>query len=151
MTSVLFCGVPNQHQTRVAQSLGHAIYLLTTCRGENRSVVPMANMLLAAIYHEQYRVFFDRNGSPIAFVTWAFPSIRVQNALAQFPDYVLHESEWDEGGAVWVLDLVVKPGFLRFIVNELRNGIFGECSVVRFAHQKRNTRRIVTWARSELK
>lgn len=149
MTDSLFIGKPSEHQKRVAEKLGHASFLLATHPGgEERGMVRFSNILLAAIYHEQIRFFFDQAGLPFAFVIWAFPSPPVQQMLVEQPEYVLHESEWDEGGALWIMECVVRPGYFRSVIAGMKNEVLGREKIIRFVHRKTNMRRVVTWVRN---
>jgi hemolysin-activating ACP:hemolysin acyltransferase len=143
---MFFSGYPNLFNQRLAEQLGYAAYLLTHVRGHHgREVTRHFNMLVTAIYHEHARFYFDSKGNPIAYAVWAYPSPSVQLRLSSDASYVLHESEWSEGGPPWIMDLVVQKGALRGVLRDLRETIFTSDKLVRFIHTKPSRQRVVTW------
>ncbi|WP_157236227.1 toxin-activating lysine-acyltransferase [Chitiniphilus shinanonensis] len=130
----------------MSEKLGYASYLSGIVpSGEKKGLSLQVNIWTAAIYHEQIHFFFDEKGSPVAYVMWAFPSPDVQLMLAANPSYVLHESEWDEAGPPWIVDLVVMPGYLRSVLRNISSKILKDADIVRFVHSKPNRRRVITW------
>ena len=131
----------------MAASLGHVVYLLGMLPARwNRPVGQVAQLVAAATHHQFIRVLFGPTGQPVACVIWAFPSPEVQRRLAENPNYVLHESEWDEGGSLWILDMIAPFGNLRQVLRELRQTTFARQSLVQFAHDKpaRGFRQVVS-------
>lgn len=111
------------------------------------NVSRLGNQVMAAVYHEKIRVFYNRYGVPVGLVIWAFPSQSVQDVLLNEPNYVLHESEWDENGSLYIVDFIYLPGYLFSILNELRHTTFAPYKTVRFPYTniKTNRRKLVSW------
>lgn len=107
----------------------------------------LGNLVISAVYHEKIRIFFSQDGNPVGLVIWAFPSESVQEMLLIEPNYVLHESEWDENGSLFIVDFIYFPSYLFSIMNELRHTTFSDYSEVKFirAKDKANKRRMVSW------
>lgn len=146
MPPLYFSGKPSTFHSRIAEQLGIASYLLLhTQRHRERELVEHFNMLLSGIYHEQARFFFDHIGTPIGYVIWAYPSPAVQLQLSRNSGFVLHESEWDEGGPPWIIDFVVQSEHIRAVLRELRDTTFARDQLVRFIHTKPARTRVVTW------
>lgn len=101
-----------------------------------------------AISHEQIQFAFDEVGDPVAFWIWAFPSWSVERRLMTDPHAPLHESEWDEGGRLWILDLVSPFGYLRDIARYLARHFLSEHSTALSARRRANGRvKTSVWTR----
>lgn len=133
---------------RNAELFGFALQLCSTHpHRQELSVGRLSALIISAVYHEKIRFFFNREGTPIGYIVWAFPSPEIQNLLFHEPNYVLHESEWDEDGSLLVLDFVAHQDHLFSIFGELRRSTFSTYKTVSFVHSniKTNVRRLVTW------
>lgn len=93
-----------------------------------------------AIMHDQIQFAFDEVGDPVAFWIWAFPSLSVEQRLMTNPYTPLHESEWDEGGRLWILDIVSPFGYLRDIARHLARHLLPEHSTAMSARRRRDGR-----------
>lgn len=69
-----------------------------------------------AIEHKQIKFFFDTQGQPLAYVTWAYLESDTEKRLLDDPKFRLHPSEWNEGDRIWLLDFCCKPGFGRKVI-----------------------------------
>lgn len=76
--------------------------------------------LMPAIKHKQIMCFFDGYNNPIGYVTWANLTPDSEQRLLKDPNFLLHESEWDEGGATWIVDCCFPFGGAAFAINELK-------------------------------
>ena len=89
----------------------------------------------AAVVHDQIYFAFDEYGNPVAFWIWAFLAPDVGRRLMTDPYTALHDSEWDEGGNLWILDIVAPFGHandvIRFIAREFFPGYDKAVSVRR--------------------
>lgn len=66
-----------------------------------------------AIQHHQIKFLFDSRGFPLAYITWAYLETDTEARLLNDPEFILHPSEWNEDGRIWILDFCCKPGFGR--------------------------------------
>ena len=69
-----------------------------------------------AIAHRQIRFAFDESGNPIAYWTWAWLAPDAANRMVGDPRALLHESEWNEGSELWIIDFTVLPGHLMDVI-----------------------------------
>lgn len=84
------------------------------------------NRVRPAIQHGYIQFAFDDAGSPLAFWTWAFLAMDVVHRVSLQPYYVLHQSEWDEGSSLWILDLVAPYGHARDVMHFIARSFFKE-------------------------
>ncbi|MBA5235638.1 toxin-activating lysine-acyltransferase [Pectobacterium aroidearum] len=73
-----------------------------------------------AISHNQFKVFFNNTNHPIGYMTWAFLREDTLSRLSQDPLFLLHDSEWDEGGTLCIMDFCCKPGSAIYCINDLK-------------------------------
>lgn len=133
---------------RNAEQIGFAMQLYATHpKRQEWNISRLGALVIAAVYHEKIRFFFNQDGAPIGLVIWAFPSQEIQDFLLQEPNYVLHESEWDENGTLWILDFLAPPDHMICIMNELRHTTFAAQKIVKFVRTdaRTNRRRVVSW------
>lgn len=73
----------------------------------------------------QLLVFYDScNGSPVAYVSWAFLSRDVAKQFAADGLHSLHVSEWNEGLELWLIDFVAPYGHAKEVARYLRDHMF---------------------------
>lgn len=140
--------VASNYNKRNAELFGFALQICSiNPRRQEWSIGRLSALIIPAVYHEKIRFFFNHDGIPIGYIVWAFPSPEIQNLLFHEPNYVLHESEWDEDGSLLILDFVAQPEHIFSILGELRRSTFAAFKSVSFAqlNSKTNTRRMVTW------
>jgi cytolysin-activating lysine-acyltransferase len=63
-----------------------------------------------AIFHEQIEFYYNLKGFPIGYVVWAYLTPDTERRLLNDRDFTLHPSEWNEGNALWVLDVCYPYG-----------------------------------------
>ncbi|WLA12161.1 toxin-activating lysine-acyltransferase [Xanthomonas translucens] len=105
--------------------------------------------LYPPILMRQIRFFYDYRGQPVGYVTWAFLADDVVERLKFDPRFMLHDSEWNEGGNAWVMDFVAMPGYARDLVAELTETEFLEYELVSSARRRPDGRlgRVTSWRR----
>jgi len=148
MDNMKLSPVASNYNKRNAELFGFALQISSMhARRQEWSVGRLSSLILPAVYHEKIRFFFNHDGMPIGYIVWAFPSPEIQNLLFHEPNYILHESEWDEDGQLLILDFVAQPENIFSILSELRRSTFAAYNTVSFAQldSKTNTRRMVTW------
>lgn len=74
----------------------------------------------AAINHQQFKILFDHLGNPIGYITWAYIREDTLDRLICDPAFMLHTSEWNEGGTLCILDFCCKPGSARLCLDFLK-------------------------------
>jgi cytolysin-activating lysine-acyltransferase len=95
-------------------------------------LVHLRNVLLPAIRHQQIKFYFDEQGRPAGYVIWAMLAEDVERRFLAHRAWLLHESEWNEGPMVWLVDLAARPGFARAMATQLRHGLFEKLDRLRY-------------------
>ncbi|WP_170912713.1 toxin-activating lysine-acyltransferase [Xanthomonas axonopodis] len=108
--------------------------------------------LYPPILMKQIRFFYDYRGQPIGYATWAFLSDDVVDRLKNDPRFILHDSEWNEGSNVWVMDFVAISGYSRNLVAKLAEVEFLDCALVKSARRRPDGKlgRVTSWRRRSL-
>lgn len=92
-----------------------------------------------AIDHGQIKVFYDSEGTPIGYVTWATLDNATQSALRSNPLIDLPLEAWNEGHNLWVMDFVVlRRGEFRFMLSSLLDEAAASFDSVSFFRVRRN-------------
>lgn len=80
-----------------------------------------------ALITNQAAIFYRRNDSePVGFITWAFLSAEVEHRWRRDPRALLHLSDWNEDGNLWIVDFMAAPGFCEDIVEFINENMFKE-------------------------
>lgn len=105
----------------------------------SRSATPVWS-LVASIHEPQLqgnaKFYFDAEGKPAGFVTWAYLAPCTEVRLFRTGEIRLTPMEWNEGGNLWIVDLVVPDGRLKHVLEDLRDRVFASEPRVRYARRK---------------
>lgn len=112
------------------------------------SVRHVNEWLIPAIATKQIRIFCDRRGRPVGYLTWAFLTEATEQRWLANPDGILHLSEWNEGTRLWLIDLVALPRFGPSIIGQIKTGMFQEHSIWRWLGPRAARNASATHARS---
>lgn len=134
----------------VVQSLGYIAALMAS--NPLYRTFPIACLqvwVLPPLAHGQARIFFDEKGGAVGYLTWAFLAEDVADRWINDPKALLHFSEWNEGGDLWIMDFFAVPGFAKIIVDEARRGMFADETYAFSVRKSRGcaVRRRVRWRR----
>lgn len=88
--------------------------------------------LIPAIMHRQLQIFFDENEAPVAYIVWASVVDEVEARFVTEKKFRLHESEWNEGEILWVIDLAAKTGYFASVKNLLTKTTFRNVFNIRY-------------------
>ncbi|MCP2052007.1 UNVERIFIED_ORG: cytolysin-activating lysine-acyltransferase [Pseudomonas fluorescens] len=83
-------------------------------------LIDVRTWLMPAINHKQIMCFFDGYSNPVGYVTWANLAPDSEQRLLNDPNFLLHESEWDEGSATWIIDCCFPSGGAAYALDELK-------------------------------
>jgi len=104
--------------------------------------------IIPALAHGQARVFFDEKGSAVGYLTWAYFADDVSDRWVNDPAVLLHLSEWNEGGDLWILDFFAVPGYARIILDEVRANMFlGEAAAFSIRRTRPGRMKATRWRR----
>jgi hemolysin-activating ACP:hemolysin acyltransferase len=117
-----------------------------------RDVINLNQWIMPAILHEQIMFVFDKAGIPIGYWTWAYLTSDVEMQLRYHPNAVLHESEWNEGESLWIMELTAYAGYVNdivaFIIRGANNGY--EVINVRKKTENEGVQRFSRWRRKAI-
>jgi cytolysin-activating lysine-acyltransferase len=110
---------------RRAEQMGLVASLMCRSASYRRNAIAYLRLWIEpAISHRQIHFAFDEKGKPIAFWTWALLAPDVEHRLIHKPAPRLHESEWNEGDHLWIMDFTSQPEYVRDIVGFMRHSLF---------------------------
>ena len=73
----------------------------------------------------QLTIFYRWNdGSPVGYISWAFLAPDVEHRWIHDPKASLHQSEWNEGETLWIMDFLALPGYCEDIVEYIDQNMF---------------------------
>lgn len=121
------------------EPLGFACSLIA--HSELHSKLPISyltRVINAALKHRYIKFYFDHEGNASGYVIWAYLAPDVERRIMQRGWWDLHESEWNEGDSLWIVDLVAPygGGGTREILADLRDTVFPNAPVVSYLRQK---------------
>lgn len=141
---------PSSPLARRAQQIGHACQFAVNFPFlAQEPVAGFVNRLTIASALGQMKVYLSPYGRCVGFVVWAFLAPDVESQLIGDKPLKLHDWQYNEGTSAWIMDLAVASGSLPYVLDDLKDTVFHENSLVRYVRWK-NTRRFVrVWRREE--
>lgn len=110
-----------------AKLIGFAAWIVMQCRRYSMlRLVDFRVWVIPAIDHKQIVFFFDDYDSPVGYVIWANLAPDSERRLLEDPNFLLHESEWDEGNRTWIIDCCFPYGGLIYARQYLRDMFHGD-------------------------
>jgi hemolysin-activating ACP:hemolysin acyltransferase len=91
-----------------------------------------------AFLHETLHLFFSEDRDLVGYVVWAYLARETENRVLQTRRLDLHESEWNEGDRLWILDLSFLPGRFRYGLRVLKEEHFLGHNTVRYLRYRQN-------------
>jgi len=110
---------------RRAEQMGLVVELMT--RFPNYRSYPLVTLSMwvqPAIEHKQIRFLFDRTGVPLAYWTWAYLAPDVEARWISDPKVIFHDSEWNEGNNLWILNFVAQRGYIRSVISHINGYMY---------------------------
>ncbi|MBW4550802.1 MAG: toxin-activating lysine-acyltransferase [Aphanocapsa sp. GSE-SYN-MK-11-07L] len=140
---------PSQDSTYC--QIGYAMLLLAQSpSGATRPISYLQTMLSPAILTEQICFLFDEEGKPVSYLIWAYLAPDVERRILTSFSLELHESEWNEGSSLWIVDLVAPYGHLKHVLRFVRDQLFLNEPRVRYLRTNQRNRRVVEHSRTRL-
>jgi cytolysin-activating lysine-acyltransferase len=140
----------NDHDRHFAEKLGTAAMLMGSSREYMLfQIVCLRMWIEPAIRHKQIQFYYDECGKPMGYLAWAMVAPDVADRLVNDPRVVLHESEWNEGDILWIIDFVAPHGRVLEMVSHAKEKLFNafpECRYVR-RDAAGNVRKLSIWRR----
>lgn len=105
-----------------AKQIGFACLIMLQCRRYSLlHIVLLKFWIIPAIEHRQIKFFFRGDGAPVGYVIWAHLAPDCESRFLNEPGFVMHPSEWNEGGKTWIVDFCFPAGGVRESVAQLRH------------------------------
>jgi cytolysin-activating lysine-acyltransferase len=141
---------PDKH---MMQKRGVIAYLMARSKQyRTYSIGNLTAWIDPPIFTEQLAVFYRWNDSePVGYVTWALLAPDVEHRWLHDPQVLLHESEWNEGESLWIMDFLALPGYCEDIVEFIEQNMFAGYSEARSVRRNADgtVRKVSTWRRRE--
>lgn len=103
-----------------------------------------------ALLSNQLAIFYRWNdGKPIGYMTWAFLAPDVEQRWKNDPKVLLHDSEWNEDGTLWIMDFLALPGYCEDIVEFVDRNMFAGHTQAYSLRRRSNgsVRKVSCWTR----
>lgn len=140
---------------RIMEKRGTVAHLMAKSKHyRNYPIALLSTWIDPAIITNQLAVFYRWNdSSPIGYITWAFLAPDAEKRWKTDPKVLLHNSEWNEGETLWIMDFMALPGYCEDVVEFIQGNMFAEHSVAYSLRRKRDgsVRKISCWRRRNIK
>lgn len=96
-----------------ARVIGLVVALMVAIGGRfDARIAEVFELVTVAHRHGRVKIYFNSLGEPVGYVIWGTLSEDVEDRLISEGLPSLHLSEWNEGGAMWILDAHFRSGYL---------------------------------------
>jgi cytolysin-activating lysine-acyltransferase len=116
-------GIPDNHLMEKRGAVAHLM-----ARSKHYRKLPMGCLnvwIEPALLTNQLAIFYRWNdGKPVGYMTWAFLAPDVEDRWKNDPKVLLHDSEWNEDGALWFMDFLALPGYCEDILEFIDQNMF---------------------------
>ena len=108
--------------------------------------------LIPAIAHRHIYFAFSETGRPIAFWIWATLAPDIMQLIISDGKIFLHESEWNEGNNLLILDFCAPHGHVKDIISYMRRSMYPKHEQAYSLRRGKDgtIRKISVWKRSFL-
>ncbi len=127
------------------EQYGLAAYLSAHASG-HRSLAELNHWIMPAIQMGQIMFAFDRAGVPLAYWTWANLAEDVERRLMADSYARLHESEWNEGGRLLVLEFAAPFDYVGDIARYVRYWAGTSLGCAHFKFRRGVGNRLAMWS-----
>lgn len=101
--------------------LGYANMVIFNCKQYSTfRILTLDFWISPAINHKQILFLFDITAKPIGYVIWAHLAPDTEQRLMKDLNFLLHPSEWNEGGRTWIIDFCFPCGGVSEVVRKLK-------------------------------
>jgi hemolysin-activating ACP:hemolysin acyltransferase len=132
---------PNSDAARQSLDLGTVCEFAVRVRDHAQTPLGgMVSMLLNARRLGQLKVYMNGYGECVGYVVWALLTPEVEDEFLSGEPRPLAEWEFNDGTSPWILDMVVAPGSLQYVLEDLRDVVFREYPHLTYFRVKRERR-----------
>lgn len=126
-----------------AEFLGYAAILLSASPShKDRTVFSIRQFLEPALSQKRVKFYFNEDGNVVGYVIWAWLAQDVEYRVAKTGWQDMHESEWNEGGSLWIVDLLAPSGHFPYVLRDLKETLLVSCRELRYGRIKRKKWRV---------
>lgn len=105
---------PSVRTVNRAVQIGHAAKLRLMYGSYESGSYPYWHQIVdRAISQHRIKFYSDSAGEIVGYVVWAMLDAEVGERVEAQGKFVLHKSEWNEGEQLWIVDLLIRPGYGR--------------------------------------
>jgi len=128
---------PDEGLERRCAQIGYAAMLMVV-NGQlgRRPLRYLRQVVEPAVIQRNIKFYFNEEGSLVGYVVWARLAEDVEREVLASGEFALHESEWNEGGSFWIVDLVAPYGHFKYIARDLRDTVCAGEPTVRYLRHK---------------
>ncbi len=103
----------------------------------------IADIILPAVNLNQFRIYRNSKKEPIALVTWAFLSEKVEKEFLAGKG-LLSESELKSGDIIYMTDFIAPYGHTKKVIDDLKKSMFPDSEVraLRFTEQGKSRSKV---------
>lgn len=111
--------------------------MATSTQYRSFPMVSLSAWIDPAITTNQLAIFYHADSSvPVGYITWAFLAPDVEHRWLNDPRVMLHISEWNEGGNLWIMDFLALPGYCEDILEFIEQNMFEGYSQARSVRRR---------------
>lgn len=138
----------------LARQIGTAACLMLRCKNYRFFATACLGVWIEpAIVLRQIRFFFDNVGEPIGYMTWALLAPDVEKRITTDPRFLLHDSEWNEGERLWIIDFVAPGGMAKEVLRYAEQDMFKAFSEAHYVRRNSDgsVKKVRLWRRRNAK
>jgi len=129
---------PSEKVREMCVKFGYASSLMSLVASHKMKPLNyLMTVISPAISHRQVKFYFNDDGNPVGFIVWALLDKDVDNRFISSHNFGLHESEWNEGNLLWIMDFLILPGFRKYVVRHMRYSLFPDFNELKYFRLKR--------------
>ncbi|PRC92481.1 toxin-activating lysine-acyltransferase [Solimicrobium silvestre] len=124
---------PSDSLKNRSELFGYALILMRASPAHrDQPLSKLYKIIEAAISHKTIKFYFNEDGNVVACVIWALLAEDVEHRVIQTGEFSLHESEWNEGNSLWIIELLAPFGNMNYVYRALRDSLFLTHQTVRY-------------------
>lgn len=117
----IYTSCRNTSELHRAELIGFACLLIFLSKRYSLfQIITIRIWLIPAIDHKQILFLFNKIGVPLGYLTWAHLAPDSEQRLLEDSNYLLHTSEWNEGGRTWIIDCCFPSGDLPKAIKHIK-------------------------------
>ncbi len=113
-------------QQKRNELVGEITFILMASEFHRRYLInDIAKCFMPALHLNQFKIYKNKDGNPVALVTWAYLSEEIEKKHMS-GKYSLEINDWKSGDRLWGIDFMAPFGHMKMIKKDLEQGFFGK-------------------------